>query len=377
MQKNNTPTSNTLGLITVLAARFSAIGDVAMTVPVLYSVARCYPDVRFVFVTRPSMTSIFINRPDNLIVVGADVKTDYVGLGGLRRLISELKKEYDFDAFADLHDVIRTRIMGFFCRLQRTRVSRINKGRQGRKALTRVRNKVMLPLLSSRARYREVFHRLGLPVDYRFDGLYDGHAMAPADDFACICESRPNGERWIGIAPFAAHKGKIYPPEKMEEVVKGLCESPGATRVFLFGGGGEEAEILNSWAEKYHGVTSLAGKRYGFAAELALMNHLDLMLSMDSSNMHLAAIAGTRTITVWGATHPYCGFMGWRQSDADCIQLPMSCRPCSVFGNKPCLRGDYLCLNAIRPAEILKVISGAHAEIVKGQCPQSQDCVKH
>ena len=115
MQKNNTPTSNTLGLITVLAARFSAIGDVAMTVPVLYSVARCYPDVRFVFVTRPSMTSIFINRPDNLIVVGADVKTDYVGLGGLRRLISELKKEYDFDAFADLHDVIRTRIMGFFC----------------------------------------------------------------------------------------------------------------------------------------------------------------------------------------------------------------------------------------------------------------------
>lgn len=147
--------------------------------------------------------------------------------------------------------------------------------------------------------------------------------------------------------------------------------------MFLFGGGGEEAEILNSWAEKYHGVTSLAGKRYGFAAELALMNHLDLMLSMDSSNMHLAAIAGTRTITVWGATHPYCGFMGWRQSDADCIQLPMSCRPCSVFGNKPCLRGDYLCLNAIRPAEILKVISGAHAEIVKGQCPQSQDCVKH
>lgn len=350
--------NNTLGLISVLVARFSALGDVAMTVPVLYSVARGYPDVRFVFVTRQSMTSIFINRPQNLIIVGADVKTDYTGPRGIWRLVDELNKEYDFDAFADLHDVIRTRLMGLCCRLKGIRVSRINKGRAGRKALTRSRNKIMLPLLSSRARYREVFYRLGLPVDDRFNGLYDGHALAPVADFAKICPPRSEGECWIGIAPFAAHKGKIYPSEKMEEVVKTLTASR-PMRIFLFGGGGNEAEILNGWAERYPGVVSLAGKRYGFAAELALMNHLDLMLSMDSANMHLASIAGTRTITIWGATHPYCGFKGWRQNDADSIQLPMTCRPCSVFGNKPCLRGDYHCLEAIRPDTVVSTILNA------------------
>lgn len=355
MAENN-PLSNTYGLLSVLVARFSAIGDVAMTVPVLYSVARCYPDVRFIFVTRPSMTSIFLNRPDNLTVVGADVKTDYEGPQGMWRLIGELKKEYDFDAFADLHDVIRTRLMGLYCRMRGLRVSRINKGRAGRKALTRSHNKVMLPLLSGRARYREVFYRLGLPVENHFNGLFDGHAKAPASDFACICEPHPDGERWIGIAPFAAHKGKIYPPEKMEQVVKSLSGSTGRKRIFLFGGGGDEARTLESWAERYPSVVSLAGKRFGFAAELALMNHLDVMLSMDSSNMHLASIAGTRTVTVWGATHPYCGFKGWRCDNSDSIQLPMTCRPCSVFGNKPCLRGDYQCLDAIRPDAIVATI---------------------
>ncbi|MDE6098990.1 MAG: glycosyltransferase family 9 protein [Muribaculaceae bacterium] len=361
MQKNN-DCSNTLGLINVLVARFSALGDVALAVPVLYSVARCYPDVRFIFVTRPSMVPIFVNKPDNLIVTGADVKNDYTGPTGILRLIKELRKEYSPDAFADLHDVLRTRVMEMYCRLNGIRVSRINKGRSGRKALTRSRNKVMLPLLSSRARYREVFYRLGLPVEDRFSGLYNGHGKAPATDYAVICPPRTAGERWIGIAPFAAHKGKIYPPSKMEQAVRAISENHKSIRIFLFGGGDGEATILNSWAERYPGVMSLAGKRFGFAAELALMNHLDVMLSMDSANMHLASIAGTRTITIWGATHPYCGFKGWRQSDADYIQLPMTCRPCSVFGNAPCMRGDYHCLEAIRPEIIVNAIDKVLAQ---------------
>ena len=120
-------------------------------------------------------------------------------------------------------------------------------------------------------------------------------------------------------------------------------------RIFLFGGGAHEQEVLERWAGKYPCATSLAGKRYGFPAELALFNHLDAVVSMDSANMHLAAIAGAPTISIWGATHPYCGFRGWRQSDDDTIQLPIECRPCSVFGDKPCYRGDHLCMNAIKP----------------------------
>lgn len=352
MPKNKSVTGNAHGLVSVLVARFSAIGDVAMTIPVVYSACRCYPDIRFTMVTRPAMTSLFVNAPANLTVEGIDLKDEYSGPAAMVRLVSDMKRKAHIDAFVDLHDVLRTRIMRLAARLQGIHVAGINKGRAGKRALTRRRDKVMLPLVSQRARYREAFFRAGLPVDDRFDGLYDGHAKADAALYAKITAPKPESEVWIGIAPFAAHRGKIYPPELMQRVVADLAARPG-TRIFLFGGAGDEQRTLEQWAAGTPAITSLAGKRYGFAAELALINHLDVMLTMDSSNMHLAALAATPTISIWGATHPYCGFKGWRQRDSDMIQLPMTCRPCSVYGNKPCHRGDYLCLQAIKPETVV------------------------
>ena len=90
--------------------------------------------------------------------------------------------------------------------------------------------------------------------------------------------------------------------------------------------------------------------------ELVLMSHLDLMVSMDSSNMHLASLVDTPVISIWGATHPFAGFMGWRQSAQNSIQKELPCRPCSVYGNKPCHRGDYACLNQITPQEVFQHI---------------------
>lgn len=345
---------------TIILARFSALGDVAMTIPVVYSACRCYPDVNFVFVTRPSMVSMFVGAPANLTVTGVDVKSEYAGIGGLRRLAGMLRKEYRPDAFGDLHNVLRTKIIGLFMRMAGIPVARMFKPRAKRRALTRPVNKVMLPLTSQRARYREVFYKLGLPLNERFDGLYGGPGKADTAAFAAITTPKSDGERWIGIAPFAAHAGKIYPPEKMEQVLGRLQADADSgecpLRVFLFGGGEKETEILERWAGKYKCAVSLAGKKYGFGAELALMNHLDCMVSMDSANMHLAAIAGTPTLSVWGATHPYCGFKAWRQADDMMVQLPLSCRPCSVFGDKACPRGDYLCLNAIRPDMVYEKI---------------------
>ncbi len=297
------------------------------------------------------MISIFVNPPANLTVTGVNLE-EYGGIGGLRRLFEELRRRYDFDAFIDLHDVLRTKILALFCRLKGIPVAVINKGRKGKRALTRRRDKVLLPLISSRARYRQAFHRIGLPVESRFDGLFGAGKGDPAD-FAAVSAPKGEGEAWIGIAPFAKHEGKIYPPRLMEQVVASLAGRPGV-RLFLFGGGEKEAAELSSWAAKYPGVVSLAGKRLGFKVELALVSHLDVMVSMDSANMHLASLVATPVVSIWGATHPYCGFKGWRQQEADIVQLPMTCRPCSVFGDKPCFRGDYHCLRAIAPGVIVE-----------------------
>ena len=350
MARNSLSDGNDRGVLSVLMARFSAIGDVAMTVPVVYSACRCYPDVRFVMVTRRSLVNIFVNAPENLTVEGVDL-ADYPGAAGMRRLVGELAGRYRPDVFVDLHDVLRTKLMRLWCALRGIRSVHINKGRADKRALTRAGRKMMLPLPSQRARYREVFFKAGLPLSDRFEGLYGGRGKADAALFAAITPPKPAGQRWVGVAPFAAHIGKVYPPERMLDVVERLAAHPDI-RVFLFGGGPDETVLLDAWADGHDRIQNLAGKKYGFAIELALLNHIDAVVTMDSANMHLSAIAGAPTVSVWGATHPYTGFKGWRQSEADTVQLPMSCRPCSVFGDRPCRRGDYLCLHAIKPEAI-------------------------
>ncbi len=356
MPQNSRQTINDTGHANVAIARFSAIGDVAMAVPVIYSVCHSYPDIHFVFVTRRTMADIFVNAPANLTVVGIDLKSDYTGVKGMRRLVDELIKDYDINLFVDLHDVLRTRLMRFFCLLRGIRSVNIRKGKSHKHALTRRWHKRMLPLISQRARYRQAFYRAGMPVNDSFEGLYGGHLQADSSIYSAICEDKNESETWVGIAPFAAHKGKIYPPEKMRRVLELLRIDNTNMKFFFFGGGGHERELLEQWAEELGNSVSLAGKRYGFSTELALINHLDIMVTMDSANMHLASISSTPTISIWGATHPYCGFKGWRQSDNDIIQLPMACRPCSVFGSKPCHRGDYMCLNGIKPESVAQII---------------------
>lgn len=334
-----------------LVCRFSAIGDIALTVPVLYDACESNPDMRFVMLTRKMAVSIFVNPPANLTVVGVNLD-DYKGPAGMVRLAAEMRREYDVKIFLDLHDVLRSKLLRLFMRLAGVSVYTIDKGRREKKALTRARHKELRPLKTTTERYADVFRRAGLALRGGFVSVFSGRDADPSV-FAAVSAPKKEGERWIAIAPFAKHAGKIYPPEMMEEVVAKLS-GEADTRLFIFGAGKEETEVIESMAAKYPGVVNMAKARLGFGAELALQSFCDAMISMDSANMHLASIAGTRVISVWGATHPYCGFTGWRQDPSDSVQLDLDCRPCSVFGNKPCRRGDYRCLRGIEPSAILR-----------------------
>ena len=360
MAKNNADISVNSGTArykNVLVARFSALGDVAMTIPVVYSVCRANPATRFVMITQPVASTLFINAPSNLVVLGIDTKVKYHGIAGLLKLKNELISTYDIDAFVDLHDVLRSWILAFFLRLAGVKSKRLDKGRSGKRALTRKHNKRMLPLISSRARYREVFYRMGFSFEESFVSIY-GTEKAPEDIFADITPPKHFNEKWIAIAPFAKHQGKIYPLEMMEKVVAELSKWENV-HIFLLGAGEHEGKVLRKWADSYPNITTLADKRHGFPKELALLSHCDVMLSMDSANMHIASLVKLPVVSVWGATHPYCGFMGWHQDERNAVQLNMACRPCSVFGNKPCMNHDYFCLKGISPQLIITHLRNA------------------
>ena len=336
----------------ILVIRFSAIGDVAMTVPVIHSLATQYPQHRITVLSGPNIAALFAHLPANVSFWGADLKETYKGFVGLNRLFNELKAE-QFDYIADFHDVLRTKYLRLRFLLQGKKVAHIDKGRKGKKALTRSKNKIKVQQLSSFQRYANVLNRIGLPVRTDFKTIYPSR-KGDLSAFSSITGTKGT-DKWVGIAPFATHPGKIYPEKQMEQVIQCLDAQPNI-RIFLFGGGKKEVEILSAWANKYPSATCIAGK-LKIDAELALMSHLDAMVSMDSGNMHLASLVNTPVVSIWGATHPLAGFMGWQQSEQNAVQIDMPCRPCSVYGNKPCAEKGYACLHQITPQMIVEKIN--------------------
>ena len=332
----------------LLVIRFSAIGDVAMTVPVLDSLARQYPENQYTVVSQSFLSPLFARCPDNVGFMGIDLYNDYKGVPGMYRLYRELLKQ-NFDAVADLHDVLRTKLLRIFFRCSGLKVKHIDKGRKEKRHLTRKENKIFRCLRPTTERYADVFRALGqelAPLDFR--SVFG----ATCGDFSIIAPlTGAKTGIWAGIAPFAKHEGKIFPLDRMEEVVKSLSERADVT-VFLFGGGAAEKAVFDAWCEKYPQTVSVAGK-LDMVGELVLMSYLDVMLSMDSANMHLASLTATPVVSVWGATHPYSGFYGYNQPIENALQIDLPCRPCSVYGNKACYRKNTECMTNITPKMVL------------------------
>lgn len=338
----------------ILIIRFSALGDVAMTIPVVYSLAAQYPQHEITVLSRGVLQPLFQGLPSNVHFISADLTGKHKGFWGLNILYSELKKLH-FDYVADFHNVLRTKYIRLRFRMSGVPVAFIDKGRKGKKKLVRRHNKVLENQKSSFRHYADVLEELGFPVLLNFTSVY-GEGKGDFSLIEPVTGAKEKGIKWIGIAPFAKHEGKIYPIELQEKVVAHFAQRPDV-KVFLFGGGMREQNVFDSWMSKYPSVTSMIGK-LNMNTELNLMSHLDVMLSMDSANMHLASLVNTPVVSVWGATHPYAGFMGWKQLPINTVQLDLSCRPCSVYGQKPCFRGDYACMRDIKPEQIISKVEG-------------------
>lgn len=334
----------------ILVIRFSAMGDVAMTVPVIQSLAEQYPDLRITMLSQKFARPFFEHMPHNVSFMEADLKNEYHGVKGLNALYRRLMAK-NFTAIADLHSVLRSRYLRMRFNIDRFKVAHIDKHRNLRHQLTAQTGKRLEQLPTSFQNYADVFAALGYPVDIRFKSIFpEGKG-----DLATLPEAfqvRGKDEPWIGVAPFAAHKGKIYPAAQMEQTLGIIAGRHPGSRIFLFGGGKEENRIMQEWASRNDRLENASAQLGGIRDELVLMSHLDVMVSMDSSNMHLASLVDTPVVSVWGATHPFTGFMGWGQDPDNTVMVDMPCRPCSIYGNKPCIRGNYPCLTGIAPEMI-------------------------
>jgi ADP-heptose:LPS heptosyltransferase len=293
--------------------RLSAMGDVAMTVPVLRAFVNQHPEVKIMVISRPFFKPFFEGIP-NITFFAFDEKETHKGVAGLLRLFQDLKR-LNIDAFADLHNVLRSKIVRNLFALSGKKVASVDKGRAEKKALTQSENKVFQQLPTMFERHVKVFEQLGFTFDL-------SHAVFPEKAI-------------IGIAPFAQYNSKVYPLDLMQEVIDKLALDTTHT-ILLFGGGKKEIEILDLLSANKENVINMAGK-IKFQQELQLISNLDVMLSMDSGNAHIAAMLGVKVITLWGATHPYAGFLPFNQPIENALVSDRNLfpkLPTSVYGNK-------------------------------------------
>ena len=336
----------------LLVIRFSAMGDAAMTVPVLYALATQHSDLRITMLTRNRFLPLFEWLPANVQVKGVDF-AEQDGIIGLTKMYNQLREGH-FDAVADLHDVLRSKYLRTCFALAGTQVAVIDKGRKDKKALigNGQGHEALKPMME---RYADVFRTLGLSIELSQPMRLDLRQENFANVRNIVGKKQP-GDLWVGVAPFAAHPQKIYPLERMQQVVNMLADK--GYKVILFGAGKTEADILAAWEREYEGkgcVKNICEQMGGLKQELLLMSQLDWMISMDSANMHMAAMLGTKVLSIWGATHPKAGFSGYGQTPDSELQLDLPCRPCSIYGKKPCAFGDLRCMD-IAPETIVKEI---------------------
>lgn len=339
----------------ILVSRLSAMGDVAMLLPVLYSVARANPEHEFTLLTQPFLANLLIAPPSNLEAMVLDTKGEERNLWGLCMYIDRLREE-QFDLYLDLHDVLRTKLIRTALMLSGTSVHHLRKPRCERKALLRPEGyKDLRPLPSMPSLYRQVFAEAGLEVPTHYGAIRESD-LVYSEQLRAQYPEAFEGRALVGIAPFASTESKTYDLALMEETVHRL--SSAGVGIYLFGGRGQEAQRLEEWAERYPNTRSVAG-RLDLGDELALISRLRVMLSMDSANMHLASLVGRPVVSVWCATHPSAGFLGIGQRLEDCLQNEsLACRPCSIFGKvRRCVRGNMPCRQGVTSEQIVQKIS--------------------
>lgn len=326
------------------------MGDVAMIVPVLRAFSVQYPQAKITVVSR-AFFKPFFSDIENLHFFEIDVKQKHKGFIGLLRLFSELK-QHNITHFADLHNVLRSKIVRSLFRFTGIPVAFVNKGRKEKKELTRLENKIFKPLKPMVERHVEVFKQLGFSIELQNPVFPEKAVLSEKTQTI----SGVKTQKWMGIAPFAQYESKVYPLDLMQDVIDCLAQNS-EYKIFLFGGGALEISKLNQLQNQHQNVVVVAGK-INFQEELQLISNLDVMLSMDSGNGHIAAMLGVKVLTIWGATHPFAGFTPFNQPLENC-QIPDRNQfpglPTSIYGNKK-VTGYENAMRSIAPTKIVSSV---------------------
>lgn len=322
----------------ILVIRNSAMGDVALTTPVLRAFAQTYPNDEILLVTRNNFHPFFYGL-ENITLINTNYQHQHKGVTGIYQLHKDIEKAGKVDMVLDLHGVIRSKMLRTLFSAKGAKVFVIDKGRKEKREL--IKGELKSTLKHTVHRYMDVFDKAGFPLQIASGPSIQISSAALEQSKILLSGNRLK----MGIAPFAKHSLKQWPIANMIELMQLFAET-NEVSFYLFGGNADRHQLETIASSVKHSLV-IAGN-YSLEVELGIMANLDLMVAMDSSNMHMAALVGTPVISIWGATDPSAGFGAWGQPTSHQIyNTELNCRPCTIYGKGSCARKDFACMNQL------------------------------
>lgn len=306
----------------ILVIRFSSIGDIVLTTPVLRLLRKRFPEADIRYVTKKQYSSLV--KPNKHINGVFELDSS------LGDLVKELRA-FDPDLVADLHHNLRTRILKTQIGGKWVAFNKLNVAKW-----LKVNLKVdRLPQQHIVDRYIEPLHQFGIEKDNEgLEFFFDDEFKSPD-----LSESLLNG--FVAVVIGAKYKTKQLPASKLIEICNGLN-----TPIFLIGGP-EDEELGNEILAKSNATVINGCGKYSIQESAWFIKQADLVITHDTGMMHIAAAFQKKIISVWGNTIPQFGMYPYLIESSSQYQAEvngLSCRPCSKIGFDKCPKGHFKCM---------------------------------
>jgi len=313
--------------VKILVVRFSSIGDVVLTTPVLRCIKQQVKGVELHFFTKQNFSSVIENNPyiDKVFAIKDSIY----------EVVRDLKKE-NYDYVIDLHHNLRTFKLKLALGKKTFAFNKLNPEK-----LLMVNFKInRLPAVHIVDRYFETVSTLGVTNDSK--GLdYFIHEKDQINILSYLPAEFQNGYHVLVVG--GSYYTKQIPINKLKEI----CSQSSLPLVLL--GGKEDTYIAEEVHKAYpQKALNLCGK-LNINQSASIIQQSQIVITSDTGLMHIAAAFKKDIISLWGNTIPEFGMGPYLAGNNSRIlevkNLP--CRPCSKLGYKKCPKGHFKCMNDI------------------------------
>jgi ADP-heptose:LPS heptosyltransferase len=315
-----------IGLKKILILRFSSIGDIVLTTPIVRCLYQQFPGVEIHFVTKTTFKSILIHNPyvQKVHVFDHDVSE-----------LAETLSGENFDLLIDLHKNLRSRKLKQLLKVKSITFDKINL-----KKFLAVNFKMLnrLPKKHIVDRYFEALKPIGLENDgYGLD-----YFISEKDKVDVTQWLPAENKKFVVLVIGGSYTTKKIPINKLIEICSFL------TLPIILVGGKEDQGTGEQLKQLFPGVIDTSG-RYNFNQSASIIQQCEWVISSDTGMMHIASAFNKKIISVWGNTVPAFGMLPYMpQPENIILEIEgLECRPCSKLGYKGCPLGHFKCMNTI------------------------------